>query len=90
MIRGVVWDRFDLADTLSFYGTIGGKWRMKFDPKDAYLPVIKWGCLWDDIGLIYIKTNCFTSDDTNFATCRPPKFSVLIRHVIAYGMIVKH
>ena len=38
MIRGVVWDRFDLSDTIRFYGTAGGKWRMCIEPQTAYLP----------------------------------------------------
>jgi hypothetical protein len=38
MIRGVVWDRFDLNDTLRFYGTAGDKWRMCIQPQTAYLP----------------------------------------------------
>lgn len=38
MIRGVVWDRFDLADILRFYGTAGGQWRMRTQPQAAYLP----------------------------------------------------
>ena len=37
MIRGLVWDRFDLSDTLRFYGTAGDKWRMCIQPKTAYL-----------------------------------------------------
>jgi hypothetical protein len=42
MIRAVVWDRFDLADTLAFYGTAGGKWRMRIQPQAAYLPGEDW------------------------------------------------
>ena len=38
MIRSVVWDRFDLSDTLRFYGTAGDKWRMCIQPQTAYLP----------------------------------------------------
>jgi hypothetical protein len=38
MIRGVIWDRFNLTDTLQFYGTAGGKWRMCAQPQAAYLP----------------------------------------------------
>ena len=38
MIRGVVWDRFQLEDTLRFYGTAGDKWRMCIQPQSAYLP----------------------------------------------------
>ena len=38
MIRGLVWDRFDLSDTLRFYGTAGDRWRMCIQPQTAYLP----------------------------------------------------
>jgi hypothetical protein len=38
MIRSLVWDRFDLSDTLRFYGTAGDKWRMCIQPQTAYLP----------------------------------------------------
>lgn len=38
MIRSVVWDRFDLNDTLRFYGTAGDKWRMCIQHQTAYLP----------------------------------------------------
>lgn len=38
LIRGVLWDRFDLPDTLQFYGTAGAKWRMRATPETAYLP----------------------------------------------------
>jgi len=38
MIRSVVWDRFDLNDTLRFYGTAGDQWRMCIQPQTAYLP----------------------------------------------------
>ena len=38
MIRSVVWDRFNLSDTLQFYGTAGDKWRMCIQPQTAYLP----------------------------------------------------
>lgn len=38
MIRSVVWDRFNLSDTLRFYGTAGDKWRMRIQPQSAYLP----------------------------------------------------
>jgi transposase len=38
MIRAVVWDRFDLGETLRFYGTAGGRWRMCIHPQTAYLP----------------------------------------------------
>ena len=36
MIRAIIWDRFDLANTLRFYGTAGGKWRMCIQPQTAY------------------------------------------------------
>ena len=42
MIRGVVWDRFNLHDILAFYGTAGGKWRMCVQPQAAYLPGEDW------------------------------------------------
>lgn len=42
MIRGIVWDRFDLSDILNFYGTAGGRWRMSSQPQTAYLPNIAW------------------------------------------------
>ena len=35
IIRGVVWDRFDLLD---FYGTAGKRFRMCAAPQQAYLP----------------------------------------------------
>lgn len=38
MVRGVVWDRFDLGDTLRSYGTAGRRWRMCIHPQTAYLP----------------------------------------------------
>jgi hypothetical protein len=38
MLRGVVWDRFDLASLLQFYGTAGGPWRMRAQPEQGYLP----------------------------------------------------
>ena len=38
MIRGVLWDRFHLGETLRFYGTAGGPWRMCATPESAYLP----------------------------------------------------
>ena len=37
MIRGVIWDRFELRDLLDFYGTAGGKWRRCSHPETAYL-----------------------------------------------------
>lgn len=37
MVRSVIWDRFDLDDTLRFYGTAGGQWRMCSQPQQAYL-----------------------------------------------------
>ena len=38
MIRSLIWDRFDLGNTLQFYGTAGGQWRMCSQPEQAYLP----------------------------------------------------
>lgn len=38
MIRSVIWDRFNVSDTLRFYGTAGDKWRMCIQPQTAYLP----------------------------------------------------
>ena len=38
MVRSILWDRFDLSDTLQFYGTAGGQWRMCSQPEQAYLP----------------------------------------------------
>lgn len=38
IIRGTVWDRFDLRELLDFYGTAGTKWRMCASPQTAYLP----------------------------------------------------
>jgi len=38
LIRGVLWDRFDLRELLDFYGTAGGKWRMRAQPQTLYLP----------------------------------------------------
>ena len=38
IIRGVVWDRFDLRDLLDFYGTAGKRFRMCAAPQQAYLP----------------------------------------------------
>ena len=38
IIRGTVWDRFDLRELLDFYGTAGTKWRMCATPETAYLP----------------------------------------------------
>jgi hypothetical protein len=38
LVRGVVWDRFNLFEIIEFYGTAGGKWRMRADPGNAYLP----------------------------------------------------
>lgn len=38
MVRGVVWDRIDLFGLLGFYGTAGGRWRMRAVPEAAYLP----------------------------------------------------
>lgn len=38
LIRGLLWDRFHLDQTLRFYGTAGGPWRMRATPEAAYLP----------------------------------------------------
>lgn len=38
LLRGVVWDRFDLGELLAFYGTAGGRWRMRAQPEQGYLP----------------------------------------------------
>lgn len=38
LLRGVVWDRFDLSALLTFYGTAGGRWRMRAQPEQGYLP----------------------------------------------------
>ena len=38
LLRGVVWDRFALGDLLDFYGTAGGRWRMRAQPDQGYLP----------------------------------------------------
>lgn len=38
LLRGVVWDRFDLSVLLTFYGTAGGRWRMRAQPEQGYLP----------------------------------------------------
>ena len=32
LLRGVVWDRFDLSTLLTFYGTAGERWRMRTQP----------------------------------------------------------
>lgn len=38
LLRGVVWDRFDLGGLLTFYGTAGERWRMRAQPEQGYLP----------------------------------------------------
>lgn len=38
LMRSVIWDRFSLTELLRFYGTAGGKWRMRATPETAYLP----------------------------------------------------
>jgi hypothetical protein len=38
LVRSVTWDRFDLPDLLAFYGTAGGRWRMRAAPEEAFLP----------------------------------------------------
>jgi hypothetical protein len=42
MIRSAIWDRFDLEGFLDFYGTAGGRWRMRSEPNTAYLPGLNW------------------------------------------------
>ena len=42
MIRSVIWDRFDLGGLLNFYGTAGGRWRMRSEPHTLYLPGLDW------------------------------------------------
>lgn len=42
MIRALVWDRFDLDETLTFYGIAHGRWRMCFPPQTPLLPGIDW------------------------------------------------
>lgn len=42
MIRSVIWDRFDLEGLLDFYGTAGGRWRMRSQPDTLYLPGADW------------------------------------------------
>jgi len=36
LVRGVLWDRFDLRDLLDFYGTAGGRFRIRKIPQQAY------------------------------------------------------
>ena len=38
LVRGVVWDRFNLREVLDFYGTARKQWRMCSHPETAYLP----------------------------------------------------
>lgn len=38
VLRTVVWERLDLIALLAFYGTAGGRWRMRGTPQNAYLP----------------------------------------------------
>jgi hypothetical protein len=38
LIRGVVWDRFDLPGLLDFYGTASDPWRMRAQPEQGFLP----------------------------------------------------
>src|SRR5690606_20775853 len=38
LLRALTWDRIDLADLLAFYGTAGGRWRMRAQPEQGYLP----------------------------------------------------
>ena len=41
LTRSAVWDKFELLDLLQFYGTAGGKWRMRTEPQTLYLPGFK-------------------------------------------------
>jgi hypothetical protein len=48
LLRGVVWDRFNLGDLLAFYGTAGGRWRMRaHQNKGTCRGLRRW--LWDSI-----------------------------------------
>jgi len=38
VVRGVVWDRIDLAALLRSYGTAGGSYRMRTCCEGSYLP----------------------------------------------------
>jgi len=38
IIRGVIWDRYDLQELLQYYGTAEAKFRMAGHPENAYLP----------------------------------------------------
>ncbi len=38
LLRAVLWDRFDLAGLLQFYGTAGGRWRLRAQPEEGFLP----------------------------------------------------
>ena len=38
LLRGVLWDRFDVGELLRFYGRAGGRWRMRAEPRQLYLP----------------------------------------------------
>lgn len=38
LLRGVLWDRFDLPRLLDFYGTAGARWRMRAQPEQGYFP----------------------------------------------------
>lgn len=38
LIRGILWDRFDLTEVLCFYGTAGEPWRTRASPQTAYFP----------------------------------------------------
>lgn len=37
-IRGVIWDKYDLSDLLTNYGTAGGMPRLRAAPESSYLP----------------------------------------------------
>ena len=38
VLRGVLWDRFDLCALLRFYGTAAGPWRRRAQPEQGFLP----------------------------------------------------
>jgi len=38
LLRGVLWDRFDLPGLLDFYGTARAHWRMRAQPEQGFLP----------------------------------------------------
>jgi len=38
LLRGVLWDKFNVLELLGFYGTAGERWRMRTEPQQLYLP----------------------------------------------------